>query len=99
MTTGANKPVPVTSMDVMQKFLVWINLHAGEHAVQQARAVHMHLYTQGFHIPGLPHSDLHAQWSKLESIELTDTVKATLQQFLEQPPSNKVRYRKDTSDK
>ena len=30
----------------------------------------MHLYTHGIHIPGFPHSDLHAQWSKLESMDI-----------------------------
>ena len=54
--SGANpsmtsKTEQVTSSDVIQCFLVWINSQSGEHSVQQARSVHMHLYTHGIHIP------------------------------------------------
>ena len=92
--SGANPSVTskteqVTSLDVMQRFLVWINSQYSEHGVQQARSVHMHSYTHGIHLPGFPHSHLHAQWSQLESMELTDSVKKVIHRFLETPPTPK----------
>ena len=93
--SGANpsmtsKTEHITSLDVMQRFLVWINSsQPSEHNVQQARSVHMHLHTHGIHIPGFPHSNLHAQWSQLESMELTDSMKNVIHQFLETPPTPK----------
>ena len=53
----------------------------------------MHLYTHGIHVPGFPHSDLHAQWSKLESMELTDSIKTLIHHFLETPqPQNGTQF-------
>ena len=49
----------------------------------------MHLYTHGIHISGFPHTDLHAQWSQLESMELTNSMKNVIHQFLETPPTPK----------
>ena len=92
--SGANPSVTskteqVTSLDVMQRFLIWINSQSSEYSVQRARSVHMHLYTHGMHMPGFPHSDLHAQWSQLESMELTDSIKKVIHRFLETPPTPK----------
>ena len=39
-----------TIASMMQRFLVWRNSQSSEHNVQQARSVHMHLYTHGIHI-------------------------------------------------
>ena len=88
------------SIDVMQKILVRINNQPAEHMVQQARNMHVHLYTHGIRISGLPHLDLkHAQWSKLESVEKTENMKKVLQQFLENPPTVKQdAHRSDQTD-
>ena len=84
-----SKTEHITSLDVMQRFLVWINRQISEHSVKQARSVHMHLYTHGIHIPRFPHLDIHAQWSQLESMELTDSMKNVIHLFLETPPTPK----------
>ena len=49
-----SKTVHVTSLDVMHRFLVWKNSRPSEHSIQQARSVHMHLYTYGTYIPVSP---------------------------------------------
>ena len=84
-----SKTEHITSFDVMQRFLVWINSQPSEHSVQQARSVHIHLHTHGIGILGFPHSDLHAQWSQLESMELTHSMENVIHQFLETPPTPK----------
>ena len=47
----------------------------------------MHPYKHGIHIPGFPHSDLHAQWSQLESMEFADSMKNVIHQLPETPPT------------
>ena len=54
----------------------------------------MHLYTHGIHIPGVPHSDLHAKLSQLESTELIDAINKSFISFWKPPrPQNETQSR------
>ena len=50
----------ISHQSILNPLLIWVNEQPSNQADKQAKKLHMHLYTHGIHIAGMPYADLHA---------------------------------------